>query len=170
MAGEKTPEGDKKSEAEASKETKDGKKGGKKKKQAEEELSDEDKALIEKMQMLVTRCTDVEKGLRVNALTEMAREIREATSSMTSVPKPLKFLRPHYATLQQNHTSEADEEARARTRPRPPPERGDPGRYARWRASKGGSGTIRSPACTVWPPAGHSLGLRSHGLLLGLLR
>lgn len=23
-------------------------------------------------------------------------EIREATSSMTSVPKPLKFLRPHY--------------------------------------------------------------------------
>jgi len=27
------------------------------------------------------------------------REIREATTSMTSVPKPLKFLRPHYQTL-----------------------------------------------------------------------
>jgi 26S proteasome regulatory subunit N1 len=27
------------------------------------------------------------------------QEIRSATSSMTSVPKPLKFLRPHYGTL-----------------------------------------------------------------------
>jgi hypothetical protein len=27
------------------------------------------------------------------------KEIRSATSSMTSVPKPLKFLRPHYGTL-----------------------------------------------------------------------
>ncbi len=26
-------------------------------------------------------------------------EIRTATSSMTSVPKPLKFLRPHYGAL-----------------------------------------------------------------------
>lgn len=26
-------------------------------------------------------------------------EIRTSTSSMTSVPKPLKFLRPHYGTL-----------------------------------------------------------------------
>lgn len=27
------------------------------------------------------------------------QEIRTSTSSMTSVPKPLKFLRPHYGTL-----------------------------------------------------------------------
>jgi hypothetical protein len=27
------------------------------------------------------------------------KEIRSATSSMTSVPKPLKFLRPHYGAL-----------------------------------------------------------------------
>ena len=29
----------------------------------------------------------------------MVNEVRMSTSSMTSVPKPLKFLRPHYATL-----------------------------------------------------------------------
>jgi len=82
----------------------------KKKKKEEEEMSEEDAALIEKMQLLVTRCSDVEKGIRVNALTEMSREIREATSSMTSVPKPLKFLRPHYPTLKQIHTGGGDEE------------------------------------------------------------
>ena len=29
----------------------------------------------------------------------LRNQIRSSTSSMTSVPKPLKFLRPHYATL-----------------------------------------------------------------------
>lgn len=29
----------------------------------------------------------------------LRREIRSATTSMTSVPKPLKFLRPHYQAL-----------------------------------------------------------------------
>ena len=36
------------------------------------------------------------------------REIREATTSMTSVPKPLKFLRPHYERLKDAHTSMKD--------------------------------------------------------------
>jgi hypothetical protein len=30
-------------------------------------------------------------------------ELRSATSSMTSVPKPLKFLRPHFADLKSLH-------------------------------------------------------------------
>ncbi|CAN0378400.1 unnamed protein product, partial [Hapterophycus canaliculatus] len=34
-----------------------------------------------------------------NALKHLSSEIRSATTSMTSVPKPLKFLRPHYAQL-----------------------------------------------------------------------
>ena len=33
----------------------------------------------------------------------MVNEVRTSTSSMTSVPKPLKFLRPHYATLKANY-------------------------------------------------------------------
>ena len=35
----------------------------------------------------------------------MVTEVRTSTSSMTSVPKPLKFLRPHYATLKANYAS-----------------------------------------------------------------
>lgn len=34
-----------------------------------------------------------------NALRHLSSEIRSATTSMTSVPKPLKFLRPHYGQL-----------------------------------------------------------------------
>lgn len=34
----------------------------------------------------------------------LCREIREATTSMTSVPKPLKFLRPHYQTLKEAYS------------------------------------------------------------------
>uniref|UniRef100_A0A0D3A3S5 26S proteasome non-ATPase regulatory subunit 2 homolog n=1 Tax=Brassica oleracea var. oleracea TaxID=109376 RepID=A0A0D3A3S5_BRAOL len=38
----------------------------------------------------------------------MRQEIRASTSSMTSVPKPLKFLRPHYGTLKELHKNMAD--------------------------------------------------------------
>ena len=44
------------------------------------------------------------------ALTHLMTEIRSATSSMTSVPKPLKFLRPHYATLKTTYTALPDGE------------------------------------------------------------
>lgn len=38
-------------------------------------------------------------GVHTLALTHLRTEIRSATSSMTSVPKPLKFLRPFYEEL-----------------------------------------------------------------------
>ena len=37
------------------------------------------------------------------ALEYLVKEVRNATSSMTSVPKPLKYLRPHYDTLKHCH-------------------------------------------------------------------
>ncbi|CAN0429775.1 unnamed protein product, partial [Ectocarpus sp. 12 AP-2014] len=40
-----------------------------------------------------------------NALRHLSSEIRSATTSMTSVPKPLKFLRPHYAQLKKSYES-----------------------------------------------------------------
>lgn len=39
-------------------------------------------------------------GLYRPALETLRTLIRTSTSSMTSVPKPLKFLRPHYRDLQ----------------------------------------------------------------------
>ena len=78
-----------------------------KKKDEEEEMSPEDIALQEQIELYVTRTSDPELSLRQAALDGMVKEIRTATSSMTSVPKPLKFLRPHYATLKATYAAMA---------------------------------------------------------------
>ena len=39
----------------------------------------------------------------------VCREIRSATTSMTSVPKPLKFLRPHFSGLKDSYDKLSDE-------------------------------------------------------------
>eukprot|EP00903_Cladosiphon_okamuranus_P015551 g14356.t1 len=70
-----------------------------------EELSEEDKALKEGLELAVTRVDDSEPGIVRNALKHLSSEIRSATTSMTSVPKPLKFLRPHYAQLKKSYES-----------------------------------------------------------------
>lgn len=70
-----------------------------KKKVETEDLSDEDLALKQQLELYVERVQDPDAGLQKVALESMRQEIRTSTSSMTSVPKPLKFLRPHYGTL-----------------------------------------------------------------------
>ena len=66
---------------------------------ADGHLSPEDAEMKERLDLLVERVlTDGATG--ETALQAIADAIRSATSSMTSVPKPLKFLRPHYAVLQ----------------------------------------------------------------------
>ena len=45
------------------------------------------------------RLTDRDAGLRQKAYEMIKTEITEATTSMTSVPKPLKFLTPLYSKL-----------------------------------------------------------------------
>lgn len=77
-------------------------KDGKKKKEEDKEadLSEEDLELKKNLEMLVERVGDRDAGVQAAALTSIGDQICTATTSMTSVPKPLKFLRPHYATLQ----------------------------------------------------------------------
>lgn len=65
----------------------------------DEDLSDEDLALKQQLELYVERVQDSDPGLQKVALESMRTEIRTSTSSMTSVPKPLKFLRPHYGIL-----------------------------------------------------------------------
>ncbi|OIT00135.1 PREDICTED: 26S proteasome non-ATPase regulatory subunit 2 homolog A-like [Nicotiana attenuata] len=65
----------------------------------DEDLSEEDFALKQQLELYVERVQDTDPGLQKVALESMRQEIRTSTSSMTSVPKPLKFLRPHYGTL-----------------------------------------------------------------------
>ncbi|KUI55137.1 26S proteasome regulatory subunit rpn-1 [Cytospora mali] len=64
-----------------------------------EELSEEDQQLKSELDMLVERLTEPDESLFKPALEAMKNFIKTSTSSMTAVPKPLKFLRPHYDTL-----------------------------------------------------------------------
>jgi len=61
-----------------------------------EELSEEDKKLQEDLIQLVEVLKENDQTLYRAALEQLRSQIRSSTTSMTSVPKPLKFLRPHY--------------------------------------------------------------------------
>lgn len=71
----------------------------------EDSLSEEDRELKERLETCVTTVINAENEtavtipLRLKALEVIVTELRTATASMTSVPKPLKFLRPHFAIL-----------------------------------------------------------------------
>lgn len=96
MAPEKNSSGTSREEAPVKVPAKDPKKKEEKK---DEDLSEEDLALKQQLELYVERVQDPDPGLQKVALESMRQEIRTSTSSMTSVPKPLKFLRPHYGTL-----------------------------------------------------------------------
>ncbi|KAK5998664.1 26S proteasome regulatory subunit rpn-1 [Cladobotryum mycophilum] len=70
-----------------------------KKEPTDEELTEEDQQLKSELDMMVERLTESNKDLYKPALEAMKSSIKTSTSSMTAVPKPLKFLRPHYETL-----------------------------------------------------------------------
>lgn len=53
--------------------------------------------------MLVERLQEEKTELYLPSLNTMAQLIRASTTSMTSVPKPLKFMRPHYDTMKEIH-------------------------------------------------------------------
>ncbi|RVD86593.1 uncharacterized protein DFL_004861 [Arthrobotrys flagrans] len=65
----------------------------------EEELSEEDQQLKSELDMLAERLKESDSNLYKPALEAIKNFIRTSTSSMTAVPKPLKFLRPHYDDL-----------------------------------------------------------------------
>lgn len=66
---------------------------------APEELSEEDQQLKSELDMLVERLTESDTTLYKSALEAIKDSIKTSTSSMTAVPKPLKFLRPHYEPM-----------------------------------------------------------------------
>eukprot|EP00727_Mastigamoeba_balamuthi_P006386 m51a1_g2368 putative 26s proteasome non-atpase regulatory subunit 2 (941) ;mRNA; r:646317-649580 len=76
------------------------KKGKGKPGEAEEpELSPEDLRIKEEINLAASRVLEGDAGVQLTALNWIRTEIKTGTSSMTSVPKPLKFLRPHYVPL-----------------------------------------------------------------------
>jgi 26S proteasome regulatory subunit N1 len=65
----------------------------------EDELSEEDQQLKSELEMLVERLQEPDTTLYKPAIDTIKTFIKTSTSSMTAVPKPLKFLRPHYDEL-----------------------------------------------------------------------
>ena len=76
----------------------------------DETLSEEDKKLKEDLELAVERVSDPEIGVSKLAVNTLRAKIKSATSSMTSVPKPLKFLGPHYETLKKAFSKRKNEE------------------------------------------------------------
>lgn len=64
-------------------------------------MSDEDQQLQDDLAMLVARLQNSSEEIAMAALESMRKLIRASTTSMTSVPKPLKFMRPHYETMKE---------------------------------------------------------------------
>jgi len=77
----------------------------------ENAMSEEDQELKERLETCVSTLlnaaseAEVTIPLRSKALDVIVTELRSATSSMTSVPKPLKFLRPHFVVLKELHAT-----------------------------------------------------------------
>ncbi|VDM62285.1 unnamed protein product [Angiostrongylus costaricensis] len=63
--------------------------------------TEEDKKLEEDLNMLVQRLTENNSTLHQPSLETMRSLIRSSTTSMTSVPKPLKFMHPHFSKMKQ---------------------------------------------------------------------
>ena len=84
-----------------SKKDKDGKptQNGKVEEPADDELSEEDQQLKTDLEMLVDRLKEDDSSLYKPSIDSIKDFIKTSTSSMTAVPKPLKFLRPHYDDL-----------------------------------------------------------------------
>jgi len=59
--------------------------------------------LKERLDLLFERLSDAEEAQRLHALSEIKKDVSGATSSMTSVPKPLKFLSKHYKALKEHY-------------------------------------------------------------------
>ncbi|XP_046404712.1 26S proteasome non-ATPase regulatory subunit 2 [Ischnura elegans] len=73
----------------------------KKTEEEKNELSEEDKLLQEELNLLVERLVENDTSQHPLALASLRDHIRASTTSMTNVPKPLKFMRSHYDTMKE---------------------------------------------------------------------
>jgi 26S proteasome regulatory subunit N1 len=68
----------------------------------------EDKELKARLETAVEQLNSSDDDEVAEGVEILSGDIRQATSSMTSVPKPLKFLSPHYDTLRNAHSNMED--------------------------------------------------------------
>jgi len=76
------------------------------------ELSEEDAKIKEDVEELVAKMKDAVDGIVNLACETLCTMLKTATGSVTSIPKPLKFLRAHYAALKENFQKRADSDGK----------------------------------------------------------
>lgn len=90
----------------------DSKKDAKQKKRdkVKEELSLEDKLLMTKIEELVDQITDLTLSTEttVKAINSLFTEVRKSTQLRTAIPKAMKFLKPHFAQIENTFTQLLD--------------------------------------------------------------
>jgi 26S proteasome regulatory subunit N1 len=64
-----------------------------------ETVPEEDAGLVSELDLLSLRLQEDNSSLYIPALEQLKSLIKSSTSSMTSVPKPLKYLKGHYEPL-----------------------------------------------------------------------
>jgi len=74
-----------------------------KQKKQKKELSDEDKEYKKNIDSMVEGLFLDDYDLRMNSYNLLKKEITTSTSSMTSIPKPLKFLKEHYEEIKNKY-------------------------------------------------------------------
>jgi 26S proteasome regulatory subunit N1 len=94
--------------------TKQDQKALKPEKKQEEEISEEDEKLKNDLELLVERLTEMDTALYSQSLDKLKEFISSSTTSMTAVPKPLKFLHPHYKYLVKAFESWTDTDLKSR--------------------------------------------------------
>ncbi|KAJ2469699.1 proteasome regulatory particle base subunit [Coemansia sp. RSA 2322] len=78
-------------------------------KDEQDELSEDDRQLVSELEMIVERLKEESVDIHRSAMENLNNIIRSTASSMTSVPKPLKFLKVHYPALSELHGQWTDE-------------------------------------------------------------
>ena len=109
--------------------------------------NEEDQLLKEKLELLVERLTDRDQAQRTNAVDQLKVEITGATSTMTSVPKPLKFLSPQYAAIKAAYEAQTDASLKVSSALGPPPSGRRPLPAAHQPLTK------FRPNAQTWPPS-----------------
>lgn len=74
--------------------------------------SEEDRLLQEELNACVERLASGDAAKYLDALQSLCGHIRASTTSMTSVPKPLKFMRSHYGTMKEAYVHMTEETKR----------------------------------------------------------
>ncbi len=70
-----------------------------------EQLNEEDQKLKDELEALVNKCCEADLSVTNASLKNIEEKLKTASSTMTSVPKPLKFMRPHYEVLKKFYES-----------------------------------------------------------------